>query len=188
MAAAAFAATVAQAQPAELSKVEEITFFGVDFSKGRIYAADNTPAEMREAYSRINNLFMSEPDKYDVEKYTGKPLADIKLSPVADLNAAIPDDAVSTFRKEYKITAADTDSTAAALASPDAKGVGFVIVMQQLNKAKERATYHMVFFDMQSGAVLLRMEEEGDAGGFGLRNYWAASVLDAMKHMKRHLR
>ena len=44
----------------------------------------------------------------------------------------------------------------------------------------------MVFFDIKSRNIVSSFKLTGAASGFGLRNYWAGSVYDAMKKVKKY--
>ena len=48
--------------------INAITFYGVNFSLAKVYAADETANKFKMAFTGINELFQKEPNKYDVAK------------------------------------------------------------------------------------------------------------------------
>ncbi len=169
-----------------IADIKSISFCGVDFSKSRINGSTDTPDKLRKAYDEINRLFMSEPQKYNVAKLTGKVVDKIHIDAVADLNKDIPDESLKTMSNSHSVSDEDINSTLKNLNLDGLSGVGFVIVAQQLNKSNDIASYVMVFFDIESRNVVSKFVLNGKPGGFGLRNFWAASVLDSMTKIKKY--
>ncbi|MFI3333107.1 MAG: hypothetical protein SNI51_00345 [Rikenellaceae bacterium] len=48
---------------------DNVTFLGVDYSAVNVLYADETSEQFISAFERINQLMISEPEKYDVAKY-----------------------------------------------------------------------------------------------------------------------
>ena len=65
------------------------------------------------------------------------------------------------------------------------EGVGVVLIAKLLNKPLEKAIYDLVIFDISTRNILYIKEVVGEASGFGLRNYWAGSIYDILRHEKR---
>ena len=68
---------------------------------------------------------------------------------------------------------------------PHTNGTGVVFIAQTLDKRKAEATYAVVFFDVATRRLISLDIMSGKAGGAGLRNYWANSVYDVLKHWKK---
>lgn len=67
------------------------------------------------------------------------------------------------------------------------EGIGVFFLAESLNKNKERGKYHFVAVNLSNKEVLMSEPLIGEAGGFGLRNYWAKSfflVMDQIQSKK----
>lgn len=169
-----------------IADFDNITFFGVDFSKSRIYGSTDTPDKLRKAYADLNMLFITEPGKYDIAKLLGKNVKDVRIDAVTNLNDSIPDNAIKTMSSSFMPDNEQIANTVKELNTFNYNGIGFVVVAQLLNKPAENATYMMVFFDIETRSILKQFQLDGEPGGIGVRNFWAASVLDALSKIKSY--
>ena len=64
------------------------------------------------------------------------------------------------------------------------EGIGLVFVAEQMNKINLIGSYYVSFFDLKNKGVLTTCCKIGKAGGFGMRNFWAATVYNMMKSWK----
>ena len=60
-------------------------------------------------------------------------------------------------------------------------GYGVVYVAELLNKEDGIGNYIAVFFDVRTKKIIFADRVSGKAGGFGLRNYWAAPLEKIFK-------
>jgi hypothetical protein len=67
---------------------------------------------------------------------------------------------------------------------PQTEGTGIVMIANFLDKPNARATYDIVVFDIATRKILQEKEVIGEAGGFGLRNYWARTVYNIIEKTK----
>lgn len=168
-----------------LKSINEITFYGVDFYNVKVYGAKETPTEFKQAFEGINELIISEPEKYNIASILNMHVKDISIDTALEM-------AKNIDLKNLKVTskkglALDDNALADAvnaIPANDNPGVGVVFVAEQLDKSANKGFYHVVFFDEASKEILDTWRVEGKAGGFGLRNFWAASFLKAMKSIK----
>ena len=169
-----------------IANIESISFYGVDFSQGKVYGATDEPDKLKKAYEDINNLFVTEASKYNIEELTGKKVNNTNIKAVSSSNSSIPADNVKTTNSGYSI---NDQNVATALKNLKIdlgdSGTGLVVVVHQLNKSSQVGTFQMVFFDIKSRNVVTSFKLTGAASGFVLRYYWAASVYDAMKKIKK---
>lgn len=161
----------------------KIIFCGIDFSLIQIVGEMRTAQEFIETFARINNLFLSEPDKYDVLKYLAPECTEIDYDmDVVYLNnsgkrkytgtkSLVTEDKIAALVKDYKI---DSDN-----------GIGIVIIADLWNKGRETGSYHIVKFDIPARKILSAVYVSGKASGFGLRNYWANTVYTGMKKYRK---
>jgi len=170
-----------------IANIESFSFYGVDYSQSRVYSAEEEPEKMKKAFSDINLLFVSEADKYNLATYTGKKVNKVDVQAVSASNQNIPSGNVKTTDANYSINDANITTVLKNLKISDSdSGTGFVVVAQLLNKATAIASYQMVFFDIKTRNVVTKFKLTGEAGGFGLRNYWAGSVDNALKKVKKY--
>jgi len=177
-----FFLTISMMAFGQSNKYQSVTFFGVDYSVVKVYGSDNTPYQFQDAFQGINRLLLTEPKKYNVEKFLGVNISAVNLEPVEkqinniDLTTLLIDGYGG-----YELTDQQVDQAIKALPIASKEGTGLVIVAEVLNKASQRGSYKIVFFDISTRKVLEIREGKGKAQGFGLRNYWAHSMRDAIK-------
>ena len=140
-------------------------FYGVDYSCVSVIGANEQPAEFIKAFEAINRLFLSEPKKYDVAGFTG---IDILSTSVEQANEAL-------------------GGLAAARYDNGSGNKGLVLIATTLDKGNGIGYYTAVLFDPATQEVILQMDMAGKPGGFGLRNYWAGSVYNALKKQGKYL-
>lgn len=177
----------AQKKSSPLAGLGSMTFYGIDFSKGRVYGAADEPEKLRKAFGDINMLFIMEPEKYDVAKFVGKPMNDIRIDAVTNMNDTIPLDSIKTVVKGHTIGDSAIVQTVKDLCIVSYNhGMGLVMIMETLDKPAELGTFVFVLFDIDTRNVISHWKLSGQPGGFGLRNYWARSVYEALEKVKTY--
>lgn len=163
-------------------KNNDIVFYGVDYSQVKVFGATEHYGHFREAFYAINALFVTEPNKYDVGKILGVNIVAQDFEPVEERSKTIEDLLITN--RNYELTDEQIQEAINSLPLLEEEGTGLVIVAQFLNKADKWGTYTIVYFDIATREILEAVDSRGKAGGYGLRNYWARSVLDALKKVK----
>jgi hypothetical protein len=161
-----------------------VTFFGVDFSKCKGVALGATAEVMRDNYfPAINTLLMVEQNKYNISKFLLKSDVTNTLYDVNKWNATL-DVAGFTVYSIKEVKPLSEDILAEMVQRYDLKdktGTGLVFIAESLDKLGNVGTYHLVYFSMPDGKVILSEKVAGRPQGFGLRNYWAYSIYDILK-------
>lgn len=167
--------------------VASVDFYGVDFTKAKTIGTDESVEQFVKAFTAINQLFITESSKYNVEKYFNKAFCNlmaVRLAKVytnfVEASDLIPEnfnyylsmDDIKNQVKTYDTTASRSD-------------VGLVLIAEQLNKKKGYASYYITFFDTKTKDILAVYPVKGDVGGFGLRNFWARSVYESFDQAKK---
>ncbi len=173
----------AQGQKA-LNAISNIKFYGIDYSLAQVYGASETPTQFLNAFDAINKLFISEPKKYDVEKYSGKRVDAISLEAVDMANKTIDPNQLMTTNQHYTLNQEAIAKAVRLLSIPKEQGTGLVMIAELLNKPDERASYQVVFFNLENKEIITSWRAEGKAQGFGIRNYWAYSAYKVLKDFK----
>lgn len=161
-----------------LKAQEPVFFYGVDFKQCKVFSSHESPDKFADAFHGINDLLYNEADKYDFSKLLGRRYeyyADVSHDRIrqfdfSDLYARSPyveDLDVESIIQEYDLV--------------QTEGKGFVLIARLLNKATEKGHYYIVYFDIASRNILFQMEAVTEAGGFGLRNYWANTIHQITK-------
>lgn len=167
------------------NKYTDVTFYGTDFSLVKVYGSDNSPYQFQDAFYGMNRLFLSEPKKYNVQKILGITVSAVDLGPVEKQNENINlNELLINGYGGYEISDQQVEQAIKNLPITTKEGTGLVLVAEILNKASVRGSFKIVFFDIASRQVLEMRSGKGKAQGFGLRNYWAHAMLDAIKKAK----
>ena len=175
-------AAQSQYTKADVFKVSEITFYGLDFSNVRLVGSEGFTdpyAIKNQFFKSWNNLFIAEPDKYNLAEVFGKSNVTINLDIVTERNE-MPAPGELVIDEPYSF-GEEVVSDIIAEYDTGEEGIGLVFIIESFNKIDEMGYMWVTFFDMSTGEVLFAKHMAGDAGGFGLRNYWAKSYYNVMK-------
>lgn len=180
-----FLASFVNAQDkANLKDIEELTFFGVDFSMAKVYGADETTGQFKDAFYGINTLFQREPKKYDLDKaFDAKVTLD--LTTAQDLIEQIQKADFVAQNAGYELTNEEIAEHIRHFDTGNAQGFGSVFIAGLLNKEKGQATYNVVVFDLVTKDIVFNKQFTEKARGFGLRNFWAYSVYKTLNKIKK---
>ncbi len=155
--------------------------YGVDYSVAKVYGAEESASDFKDAFIGINKLLVDEAKKYDFSKVVGtrvfvkvdpmiRKLSNIRFSNLISGNPYYDNINYSSIINRYKLA--------------ETKGVGVVMIAKILNKKDNEGVYQLILFDIASRKILAQKEVKGKPKGFGLRNFWAGSVYDAIKKTK----
>lgn len=167
-----------------LKDSETLTFYGVDFTKAKAYGAEESLNQFKGAFEGINSLFKNEPNKYNVSKFLKKDVA-LSLSSVLDLNERMQNKEFDAESNDYSLTTDDLKAMLKNLDTGSDEGYGAILYAGLLNKGKPEATYDLVLFDIATKEIIVQEKLSARARGFGLRNFWAASVLGVLKNAQK---
>ncbi len=178
LAAALFACATLSAQ----SEVgNNVNYYGVDFSKTKVFAAAESGLQFKDAFIRINTLVISEWPKYDPGKFLSKNIVVRDISATARLNDGIDPSEVKTTSSDYFISKDEVADMVRRYELQEEEGTGLVIIGELLDKSTYMGTFIVIYFDIATREVLHGQGMMGKARGFGLRNYWAGSLYDALR-------
>ena len=180
-----FLASLVNAQDkTSLKDIDKLTFFGVVFSMAKVYGADETAEQFKDAFYGINTLFQREPKKYDTAKaFDAVVTTDLETS--RNLIEQIKKADLFASDDSYELTDEEIAEHIRQFNTGNANGYGAVFIAGLLNKGKTQATYNVVVFDIASKDIILNRQFTERARGFGLRNYWAYSVYKTLNKVKK---
>ena len=127
-----------------LKDIQSIKFYGVDYSQVKIFGADESPAQFKDAFRRINELFITEAKKYNVGKQLKKEVTEISLDAVNQVNENIDLTELMTAKREYTLSKEQIKAAINALPIQKTPGVGMVFIAQFLDKSNNRGTYDSI--------------------------------------------
>lgn len=164
--------------------VENLDFYGVDFSKAKVFGAQESVLQFIDAFKGINRLFISERSKYNLPKFLYKDKVAVHIDHLEDSYKQINADSLHTNSDDHTIDLEDIKSMVKGYNVESKYKIGVVLISELLNKADGYATYHLTFFDNKTKEVISVYPMSCKVGGFGLRNFWAKSVYVALSSVK----
>lgn len=176
-----------------------MTWLGVDFSEVRFIGpatgwgevSTKSPTEMRDKYfPEWNSLIINEFEKFKIEDAVARLELDKNIDAVSKANEktnkkelfsenisdyqSLDEETIKSMLKKYDFSGKD--------------GLGFLLVAEGMSKGREEASYWATFVDMRTKKVLFTKRITGKALGFGFRNYWAGSMKNVFKTMKKEFK
>lgn len=156
---------------------QKLTFYGIDFSMTKVVGASETPEEFLEAFSGINSLLLSEPEKY-VHPLATRLKTDIDavdIDPVLAVIKEIDPEEIKINKSADLLSEDDLKYAVMGLDLKSGNGIGLLVVCGELDKGSDYGTFYYVMFDQKDMSILDSWASKGKSGGIGLRNYWARS-------------
>ncbi|MCD4724133.1 MAG: hypothetical protein K8R63_04760 [Bacteroidales bacterium] len=176
-----------QYTPADVFKVDNITWYGLDFSNIKLIGSEGFTdpyAIKNQFFYSWNNLIITETDKYDLAGFFHKSSVENDLSIVEGRNM-LPDPDELVINTNYSLGEDEVKKIISEYDITGKEGIGLVFIMESFNKNKELGYMWVTFFDLETKEVLLSNKMSGKPGGFGIRNYWAKSFYNVMKSIEK---
>ncbi|MBL3656849.1 hypothetical protein [Fulvivirga sediminis] len=176
-------AVKAQDNNTKLFTATNVVWCGLDYSYVKCIGSEGftDPEDItRRFFDSWNKLMLDEASKYDFrEEYEFKGLL-YDLSVVKERND-IPKADELVINTDYSLPEGKLKEIVSDYdLDKVSEGLGLVYVMESLNKFEKKASIYVVFFDIATKEIVWSKKYYGSAGGFGLRNYWARSVLGVL--------
>ncbi len=167
------------------SQTGNVTWLGIDFTEMRLYGDNEiSGSDIKERYlPGINNVVVSESEKYTIGKsFRKSPLAQ-NLKYVMEANSLLDPDKIKTLNSAdmNRMDEKMVQQVVNHYKFKDEKGYGILFIAEGFNKSETVAWYWVTILDMSSGKVLFTKRISGKAMGFGFRNYWARPVYEILK-------
>ena len=176
------------------AQTDDITWLGLDFSQAKFIgpasqykdAGEITNDEFRDKYTVAwNELFISEPKKFNVAEMVHRPSVKYALEVTAKVNGNIKKDFFGASPNDYRTL--DEKKIGDLVSKYDFQGKtgsGVLFFVEGMSKGEAQAGAWVTLVDMKTKKVLLTTFKIGKAGGFGFRNYWAKSWANILKEAK----
>lgn len=193
---AAFA--YAQTKSDILHGSDAITWLGIDFSQLKFIgsatqyqdAGEITNIELRDKYFPAwNNLVENEPKRYKVADAVNRTEVQYATSITEKANNSLKGNFFSDDANDFaRLKESDINKLVSKYNFQGKKGIGLLLFAEAMSKGKEAASYWVTFVNTDTKKVILTHQVTAKAGGFGFRNYWAGSIMKALKIIKTDLK
>lgn len=182
----------AQKEPFGHSKIMDansIVWFGLDFSNAKLIGSEgfSDPVDIKTRFfDKWNRLIIDEADKYNFRRAFQKENLEYDLSVVEERNKQ-PEADELVINSEHSVSREMAEATVEQYQSEEfSEGLGLVFVVESFNKTAQKGIMWVTFFDIATHEIILMEKYTGDAGGFGLRNYWARSVYEVIEKLEKN--
>jgi hypothetical protein len=183
--------TIANAQDVFDYK-EPVTWLGLDFSSLKLIKTDEviTDKELQTKYfPGWNELILNEPKKYDIAKAIDRSSVEHAIDAVTAANENAKPDFITDDVKAFEhLDNAKVKQIVKKYSLKGKSGIGLVFIVEAMDKTRKQASVWVTFINMSTKEVLLSQPITGESGGFGFRNYWAASFNKILKAMPYNMR
>ncbi|MFY0253880.1 hypothetical protein ACDQ55_08010 [Chitinophaga sp. 30R24] len=169
------------------NKDSSFTWLGVDFTQARLIgdAAANVSDIVARQFTGINQLVVKAPKKYDISGAWRRDKFTTDLSLVNKRNETVNKDLLKSdnIADYQRLKPEDITNLVKSYDFGGRRGIGFLIVMEGMNKSDKRASMYVTLVDMGKKHVLLTERYTGKAQGFSWRNYWAFTVSKVLDNV-----
>jgi hypothetical protein len=175
----------AQVFPYETYMSSNVTYLGLDFTQARLvdtYAFPDAENIRGTLLYQWNHMVTSEPDKYDIPKYFGKPNIVLDLKIMDDRNSKI-DDSTLVQDEYYSLKKIDIQIVVNTIDFGELEGLAMFFIIGTYNKVVLNGTYFLVLYDINNTEILYVKKYSAKPKGFGLRNFWARTYYHVLKYV-----
>ena len=171
-----------------LLESKSVKFFGVDFSEVRVYGAKETAPQLLQAFEDINNLFLTEPKKYDFGRFLEREVSEVSVDAVISVIDYIDEEELKTEDASYSLDDETINEIVKFLPVDKEEGLGVVMIAEMLNRSDRKGSYIFVYFSLENKEILGLFRAEGKATGVNLKYYWSSSVYEIIRNKKPTLK
>ncbi|HEY9197051.1 MAG TPA: hypothetical protein VIM77_12330, partial [Mucilaginibacter sp.] len=130
-------------------------------------------------------LFVSEPKTYDVAKAIHRDSVHFAFKVTETANNAIKKNFFTENAADYStLKEANIVELVKNYDFQGQKGIGMMLVVEGMSKANHIAGAWVTFVNMNDKTVLFTVYRQGNARGFGFRNYWAHCWYNILKDFR----
>ncbi len=190
-----FFITMGYSQKAEdLFKVGKIRYMGIDYSHVKLIgdfsqfmgAGETTLSSIRNTYFPAwNNLFVEEPEKYNLKSMLRKDDILFDLTMITELNAKTPFETMEA-NKTPVYTKEDIQKFIRNYGTKEREGIATLFVAESMNKFLNEAYFHFIVIRLSDNEILIHERIKGVPVGIGIRNYWAGALFKVMENIQKN--
>ena len=181
-----------QSIPDLFNKDVQITWLGIDFAQTKIIGewahfggvGQQGVGDIRDKYfPGWNNLILSESDKYNLKSMMRQDDIYIDIGMIMDRNAEVSIRQLESYNPPNYSTE-DIQNFVSSYELESKAGIGMVFISEYMSKYTNDALFHFVMLDLETRQILIHQACKVQPFGFGIRNYWAGSILDLIENIR----
>lgn len=178
---------------------EEITWLGIDYSQFKFIGAatqyqdvgEITNAALRDKYfTAWNKLVVNEPNRYKVADAAYRTEVKYAINVTEKANNALKGNFFSEDGNDFnRLSKSDIARLVSNYNFQGNKGIGMMFFAEAISKGKEAASYWVTFVNMDTKKLILTHQVTATTNsGIGFRNYWANTIVKALKETRSGLK
>lgn len=179
--AALLIAGIAMAQTT-IKDVRSLTFYGADFTMAKIVGAEYRAADVVRAYGQINQLFLTQPSRYNVAKALKVSIERVQLALARERNLAIPYASLATVDVAEALSPEQVAEVVATYS--EGSGFGALILGEELNATTGQVRLRMVVFDRSNDQIIYQRVAYVEFEGESVREKWADGLYEFLRKWK----
>jgi len=172
-----------------LNKKYEIDFVGIDFSETKLVGTSgdfrNPRRIIKDYFSRWNNMFHIDADKYELTNYFRKEQVNLLTETLDGINDSTDPHNLVVHITPKRLKENIIQSMINKYDVVSDNEVSMVLIVNSLNKLRKQAVIDVVYFNNKSKEILFKTTLTPEPGGFGLKNYWEGAFLNLFKQIKK---
>jgi hypothetical protein len=164
-----------------------VTYLGIDFTMAKFFGESADAIDLRDRqFPSINNIVITQPERYNIAEALRRSKITNDLNQVNAHNRAISFQQIKTLIPDdfMHLNTSDIDKLVSTYNFSGKTGIGVLFVVEGMSKLEKAANIFVTFINMTNKKVLLTERLKGNAGGFGISNYWARSIEEVIKKIK----
>ena len=168
----------------DILNYDKITFLGIDLTETIFvggYEEWKSEDELKRLNPQWNQLMASEADKYNLRRALRNNNIDYQVGICIDHNDNVNFKEKITFTDPDKpLTSEQIQNIVKSYDFKDLTGLGMMFVIESFNKNKAEGTMILTFVNLNNKEIIYEERLSGPSAGFGLRNHWARTILEAI--------
>lgn len=182
-----FSQTVFSQSENDIYSARTITWFGIDYTHCYFISMLDFPSlhDLVDKIRAWNSLVLTERAKYIDKNFPGRDVRFYNdIVNARNDQIKITDHITNDLFKSNHLDEVQVKKIISSYKIPkDKKGIGLVLIAESYSKPNVKGAYYATFFNMATKKVLVTERMFGKPKGFGLRNYWAASINAVLKEL-----
>jgi hypothetical protein len=157
----------------DIKNIQAITWYGLDFSKGKLENDFKNPKELIQAFINGWNEYVVS-TQADIRSLLKKEHLDVDLSIVTERN-------LNFSNSKENLTKGIISQNISGYKVHKTEGIGLVFIIDSFDKSTEKAKVWVTFFDIASKKVLLTEQVTGKTKrSSSMVLHWGTAMLDIM--------
>lgn len=167
----------------------EVTWLGIDLTKAKLIGDRErygSESDMRRLAEGWNDIFLKEPEKFNVARAIGRKQVKNAIEVTKDHNQQL--EILSHYsdnKDEFgHMKLSDVEEVLGEYDFSGLSGIGLMFIVESFSKLNGKASVWVTFINLETKEILLTEKLMGSPGGAGLRNYWANACYDILQKMQ----